>query len=238
METDEIGFMMEQTHNNQNPHPSPLPEGEGHYQSQNPHPSPVPHPDPLPEGEGHSEGEGHCPNPNPVPHQNPHPEGEGHSEGEGHYRGGFDFSGLVETARQLRKKQTPAESVMWELLRNRRFMNLKFRRQHQFGNYIADFYCNEQKLIVELDGKVHNNKNQAKHDHKRDAYLASMGLTVLRFGNKEFLANPENILNRIADAINCHPPLYNQEQNRKETTKIAVFKGKEIRKWESKKVRK
>jgi type I restriction enzyme R subunit len=98
-------------------------------------------------------------------------------------------------------------------------MNLKFRRQHQFGNYIADFYCDEQKLIIELDGGVHNNKDQAKHDHKRDAYLASMGLTVLRFGNKEFLANPENILNRIADATNCHPPCITRSKTWKKRQK-------------------
>jgi len=128
---------------------------------------------------------------------------------EGHYRGRFDFSGLVEKARELRKKQTPAESVMWELLRDKRFMNLKFRRQHQFGNYIADFYCHEHKLVIELDGGTHESNSQKKHDHKRDAYLASMGLTVLRFSNEEFQANPENILQRIADAIKLSSPAAN-----------------------------
>jgi type I restriction enzyme R subunit len=125
---------------------------------------------------------------------------------EGHYRGGFDFAGLVETARKLRKKHTPAELVMWELLRDRRYMNLKFRRQHQFGDYIADFYCHEQKLAIELDGPVHAGKARKKHDHRRDAYLVSMGLTVLRFENEDFLASPENVLQRIADAIKLSSP--------------------------------
>ena len=134
------------------------------------------------------------------PHPNPLPAVEGH------YRGGFHFSGLVETARKLRKRQTPAELVMWELLRDRRYMNLKFRRQHQFGNYVADFYCHEQKLVIELDGPVHAGTRERKHDHQRDAYLVSMGLTVLRFKNEDFLASPEHALQRIADALKPSSP--------------------------------
>jgi type I restriction enzyme R subunit len=60
-------------------------------------------------------------------------------KGEGQYRGGLTFAGLVDRARELRQKQTPAEEIAWELLRDRRFLGLKFRRQHQIGNYIADF---------------------------------------------------------------------------------------------------
>jgi len=137
---------------------------------------------------------------NADPHPNPLPMVEGH------YRGGFDFAGLVQTARDLRKRQTPAELVMWELLRNRRYMHLKFRRQHQFGPYIADFYCHEQKLVIELDGPVHDAKHRKKHDHRRDAYLVSMGLTVLRFKNEDFIASPQNILQQIAHAIKSSSP--------------------------------
>ncbi|MFZ5556688.1 MAG: N-6 DNA methylase [Pseudomonadota bacterium] len=121
-------------------------------------------------------------------------------EGEKQYRGGFDFSGLAQTARELRKKQTPTEAVMWELLRDRRFMNLKFRRQHQVGEYVVDFYCDEHKLAVELDGPVHDEVKQAKKDKTRDAYLQSLGLTVLRLHNKDFLADPEAALTKIAQA--------------------------------------
>jgi type I restriction enzyme M protein len=116
---------------------------------------------------------------------------------EGHYRGGFDFSGLVATARELRKKQTPAEDVMWELLRDRRFISLKFRRQHQIGEYIADFFNDEYKLVVELDGPVHDGRHQSKKDKTRDAYLQSLGLTVIRLRNEEFLSDPEAALNKI-----------------------------------------
>ena len=119
-------------------------------------------------------------------------------EVEGHYRGGFDFSGMVETARELRKKQTTAETIMWELLRDRRCADLKFRRQHQIGEYVADFYCDEEKLVVELDGPVHAKPEQAKKDKTRDAYLQSLGLTVIRLRNEEFLSDPESALNKIA----------------------------------------
>src|SRR5690606_12203022 len=57
------------------------------------------------------------------------------------YRGSFEFAGLVKRARELRQGQTPAEDVLWELLRNRKLADAKFRRQHQFGEYICDFFC-------------------------------------------------------------------------------------------------
>ena len=130
------------------------------------------------------------------PHPGPLPGGEGEKQ----YRGGFDFSGLAQTARELRKKQTPSEAVMWELLRDRRFMNLKFRRQHQVGECVVDFYCDEHKLAVELDGPVHDEARQAKKDKTRDSYLQSLGLTVLRLHNEDFLADPEAALTKIAQA--------------------------------------
>ncbi len=137
----------------------------------------------------------------------PHPAfGHPLPEGESHYRGGFNFSGLVNTARELRKKQTPAEAVMWELLRDRRFGNLKFRRQHQIGDYIADFFCNEHNLVLELDGYVHDQSSQAKKDKTRDAYLQSIGMTVLRFRNEDFLADPEHVLQQIASVCDLPSP--------------------------------
>jgi very-short-patch-repair endonuclease len=112
---------------------------------------------------------------------------------------------MVEKARVLRGKQTRAETIMWELLRDRRCANLKFRRQHQIGDYIADFYCDEKKLVVELDGPVHDGTKQAKKDKSRDAYLQSIGLTVLRFRNEHFLSNPEVILQEIVNHLPSPP---------------------------------
>ncbi|MCX6855323.1 MAG: N-6 DNA methylase [Verrucomicrobia bacterium] len=116
-------------------------------------------------------------------------------------RGGFDFSGLVERARQLRKNQTPAEEVLWEILRSRQFHDLKFRRQHQIGEYIVDLYCHEHNLVIEADGDVHDADHQKKHDKKRDAYLSSIGMTVLRFRNEDILNNTDSVLRGIASAL-------------------------------------
>jgi len=127
-------------------------------------------------------------------------------EGEGPYRAGYDFSGLVETARNLRRKQTPAEEIFWQLVRNRRFLDLKFRCQHQLGDYLADFYCHEHRLVVEFDGGVH--KTKQKKDHKRDAWMAAQGFRVLRFPNEQLLDAPETVLSAVAAAIHhqASPP--------------------------------
>src|SRR6056297_736117 len=119
------------------------------------------------------------------------PEGEG-----SHFRGGYDFSGLCKRARELRKKQTPAEYVLWEMLRDRQLLGFKFRRQHQVGDYILDFYCHEAKLAVELDGAVH--KQRLAKDAKRDAYLKSQGIEVLRISNDTLLYQTASVLEQIA----------------------------------------
>ncbi|MCH8513647.1 MAG: DUF559 domain-containing protein [Kiritimatiellae bacterium] len=125
------------------------------------------------------------------PSPQPSPSGRGSN-----YRGGYSFSGLVERARELRTSQTPVEDVFWEMCRNRQIAGSKFRRQHQVGDYIVDFYCHEARLIVEFDGPVHENR-KAK-DAKRDKQLTSLGNTVLRFTNADFETDPESVLSRIA----------------------------------------
>ena len=132
------------------------------------------------------------------------PRGEGRM---GHYRGGFDFSGLVETARELRQQSTPAGKLFWELVRDRRFDGLKFRREHQIGEYIADFYCDEKKLVVELDGEVHNTEKRKKTDEKRDAYLRSLGITVVRISNEFLLNKTEEAFQTITQVIEAPLPL-------------------------------
>jgi type I restriction enzyme M protein len=116
-------------------------------------------------------------------------------------RGGFQFQGLVEQARKLRKERTPAEDALWELLRNRQLADLKFRRQHQIGDYIVDFFCAEHGLVVELDGEPHETSKRQKHDEKRDKYLKSLGHIVLRFENKLVFEDTENLLNKIIQSL-------------------------------------
>ena len=133
--------------------------------------------------------------------KHPHPQPLSQGEKGVNYRGGYDFSGLKKRARELRENQTPAEGVLWELLRNRQVANLKFRRQHQIGPYIVDFFCNDLKLVVELDGEVHSGEAQVKKDQKRQAYLESLGFEVLRFDNEQFLEDPEAALNQITSLL-------------------------------------
>ena len=105
----------------------------------------------------------------------------------------------------MRQRPTPAEDFAWELFRDRRFLGLKFRRQHQIGNYIVDFYCHEKRLVVELDGPVHESDERRTTDRNRDAFLKSLGLTVVRIRNKHMLLHTLEALSEIADAINPSP---------------------------------
>ena len=139
------------------------------------------------------------------PSPRPSPKGRGSDEdaspSAGHYRGGFDFSGQLSLAREMREKATPAEAFGWELFRERRFLALKFRRQHQIGDYIVDFYCHEKHLVVELDGPVHDATKRQPVDAKRDAYLKSLGMTIVRIKNERLFEETEAVLHEIAQAI-------------------------------------
>lgn len=137
----------------------------------------------------------------------PLPGGEGRKIVEGvHYRGGFSYSGLVEFARELRQRETDVEKFTWELLRNRKFLDLKFRRQHQIGLYIVDFYCHEAKLVLELDGGIHLENEQKEKDVTRDEYLKSEGFTVLRILNDVVLEKTEEFLKQIETIVSTLPP--------------------------------
>lgn len=136
----------------------------------------------------------------------PLPRGEGRKIVAGiHYRGGFSYSGLVEFARELRQRETDAEKFAWELLRNRKFLDLKFRRQHQIGLYIVDFYCDEAKLVLELDGGIHIEKEQKEKDVIRDEYLKSEGFIVLRIWNDVVLNKTEEFLKQIETVASSLP---------------------------------
>ncbi len=120
------------------------------------------------------------------------------------YRGGMYFTGMINQVRELRKNQTKAEEIFWEMVRNKGFLGLKFRRQHQIGHYIVDFYCHSERLIIEFDGEVHNTSVQRKKDEKRDKYLKSLGNKVLRFSNAELIENTGNVLKVIVESLS--PP--------------------------------
>ena len=100
---------------------------------------------------------------------------------------------------------TDAERKLWSLLRNNR-LGAKFRRQVPYCPYILDFYCVKARLVIELDGSQHYTPEGRRRDAKRDAYLRSEGLEVLRFLNDEVLSNEEGveqvIYEKVQDALN------------------------------------
>ena len=99
--------------------------------------------------------------------------------------------------RKLRKGATDAETLMWGLLRNRRLAGLKFRRQHPFAPYVLDFFCEELKLALELDGGQHNTGDNPKRDRARSEFLKKSGIRVLRFWNNDVLKKTEAVLEEV-----------------------------------------
>lgn len=107
--------------------------------------------------------------------------------------------GMKEKARKLRKKMTPAEKKLWQRVRDRQVAGLKIRRQQAFGPYIFDFFCYELRLVIELDGSIHNEPSQRANDAERDDWCRACGLTVLRFTNDQVFADIELIIRSILE---------------------------------------
>ena len=107
-------------------------------------------------------------------------------------------------ARQMRRNPTAAEAAVWERLRNRRLFGSRFRRQHAIDRFLVDFYCAEARLVVEIDGPVHQYSRQ--EDAIRQELLESRGLRVLRFTNEEVGNNIDGVLERIATALQFPSP--------------------------------
>lgn len=103
----------------------------------------------------------------------------------------------LQRAKELRKSLTPAERKLWEVIRNGKLDGYKFRRQHPIYRYIADFYCHELRLVVELDGRVHDESDQQEHDINRDLVIREFGIQILRFKNEEVLNTPEKVLEKV-----------------------------------------
>ncbi|MET2984359.1 endonuclease domain-containing protein [Aureibaculum conchae] len=99
-------------------------------------------------------------------------------------KNGHNNKKLLNLRKKLRSNLTPAEVFLWKYLKAKQLDGKKFSRQHSIGNYIVDFYCASEKLIIELDGEVHNNTAAQEYDLKRTNYLNDLGYTVIRFENK------------------------------------------------------
>ncbi len=113
-------------------------------------------------------------------------------------------SKLRDKARQLRKNMTASERHLWTRLRGRQLLGIQFYRQRPIGNYIVDFFAPTTKLVIEVDGSQHGEAEQAEKDKRRDAYLAAIGLTVLRFNSREVIKETDAVVNVIHRAIATH----------------------------------
>ena len=105
----------------------------------------------------------------------------------------------VQLSRELRRQMTPAERVLWTALRGGHFLGLRFRRQQVIDGFIVDFYCNSARLVVEVDGGIH--EDQHGHDAARDQILAARGVRVIRFPNEDVMTNLGHALSQIATAV-------------------------------------
>ena len=101
------------------------------------------------------------------------------------------------TAQEFRKNSTKSEKIMWNALRNRQFMDLKFRRQHIIEGYILDFYCHSYKLAVEIDGSVHLNKEQIVLDRERQEQLEKLGIRFFRIASGEVERDIRRALSKL-----------------------------------------
>ncbi|WP_378184132.1 endonuclease domain-containing protein [Aquimarina sp. SS2-1] len=106
---------------------------------------------------------------------------------------------LQEYRRKLRTDGTPAEAFLWKYLKARKLEGRRFQRQHSIEYYIVDFYCASEKLVIELDGEIHNTPQAQEKDQKRTKRLNELGFTVIRFENKMVFDHLQSVLNEISD---------------------------------------
>ena len=106
---------------------------------------------------------------------------------------------LVAAARRLRLNLTPAEQRLWQAIRKRQLNGLKFRCQHPIESFIVDFYCPQHKLIIELDGSIHD--QQIEYDAARTEQLNQLGYRVVRFRNQAVMTQLDDVLRQIFEAV-------------------------------------
>jgi leucyl-tRNA synthetase/very-short-patch-repair endonuclease len=194
------------------PHPQPLSRGEGGDSAdgvasgfKKASDKNAPHPQPLSRGEGGD----YVPGDDAFSNN----ELDTLSDAEAEYQNLYEEGGRVwqtanpkkweflkEHARSMRKEQTLAEKLLWERLRNNQ-LGIHFRRQHAIGPFIVDFANLSKKIIIEVDGGIHDRENNKEYDITRDDYLGNLGFKVFHFKNEEVLANIEDTISQISRII-------------------------------------
>ncbi|WP_071590839.1 endonuclease domain-containing protein [Synechococcus sp. PCC 7336] len=106
---------------------------------------------------------------------------------------------IIQAARELRQRLTPAEVRLWNALKNRQINGLRFRCQHPVQGFIVDFYCPACRLVIEVDGSVHDSRGE--YDTARTEKLETFGYRVLRFGNEEVMENLDKVVERIVEGL-------------------------------------
>jgi len=110
---------------------------------------------------------------------------------------------LKNKARELRRHQTKAEALLWQLLRNNQLNGKKFRRQHPLKKgFILDFYCPKARIGIEIDGPIHNEAENQDYDNGRSEEIDNYGISIIRFSNEEVINKPEEVLQTIDNATN------------------------------------
>jgi very-short-patch-repair endonuclease len=108
----------------------------------------------------------------------------------------------LDKAKVLRNSETKAEKLLWDKLNLKQFYGFKFRRQHAISQFIVDFYCHKLKLVIEVDGKIHNKPDNKDYDENRTIELEKFELKVLRFTNFEIENHMDKVLTVIRETIN------------------------------------
>ena len=116
----------------------------------------------------------------------------------------FNKKELKPRRKELRNKSTQAEIILWQYLKKSQLKGRKFRRQQIIGNFIADFYCPKEELVIELDGQVHFEEELKKYDEQRTKFIEAFGIRVIRIENQDVLYDVESVLKRISERFN-HP---------------------------------
>jgi very-short-patch-repair endonuclease len=108
---------------------------------------------------------------------------------------------VFKLAKELRKNETEAEKMLWSKLNKNQIIGLQFRRQHPINIFIADFYCPKIKLVIEVDGSIHEIFEYEKHDIGRSEMLNDFGITVIRFTNEQILNDLDGTIKQIENEV-------------------------------------
>lgn len=113
----------------------------------------------------------------------------------------YNLNSHKELRKQLRRSASPAERRLWMYLKNDQLHGLRFRRQFGIGRYIVDFYCPKRRLVIEVDGSIHDVPAVQANDHERKEYLESCGIRIIRFTNDQVMNSVGYVLKTLEDIV-------------------------------------